>query len=54
MLLTPEENEILAGLAAGFMTPSFEYFTDPSELGDEWNGAGWYHRLSASGYMDCT
>ena len=55
MLLTNEENEILASLESGFMSPRFEYFTDPSEISEEeYNGAGWYHRLSANGYMDCT
>lgn len=39
-----------------FMTPVVELMTDNDapDMGDQWNGPGWYGRLSASGYLDCT
>ena len=48
-----EVEESIAQLNAGFMTPQIQDFMedDPETEG---NGAGYYHRLSASGYMDCT
>ena len=48
-----EVEESLEMLNAGFMTPDIQDFMedDPETEG---NGAGYYHRLSAAGYLDCT
>ena len=37
-----------------FMTPYVCYFEDAHEIGDEFSDPGWYWRLSADGYLDCT
>ena len=56
---TVEEVEAaIAQLNAEFMTPDVEYLCDPEVLaeidpdGDQ--ACGFYCRLSASGYLDCT
>jgi len=47
-------------LEQGFMNPQIELFQVSPEheylekMGEDPNQPGYYHRLSASGYMDCT
>lgn len=43
-------------LSEDFMAPVVQEMddSDATDMGDEYQGPGWYGRLSANGYMDCT
>lgn len=56
--LAQQSKEFMKPVACYFdETEAREYCTDPDDLllsDDDQPGAGWYSRLSAPGYLDCT
>ena len=54
----PDVVYIMAELAKEFLQPEVRWLAfgelQESDIGSEGNEAGWYHRLSAPGYLDCT
>jgi len=54
---TLEIENAIAELNDGFMQPDVEFFDDDPETegkDEEFPQPGFYHRLSAPGYLDCT
>jgi hypothetical protein len=56
-ILKEEAHTILAHMEEEFMQPDIQYLesdpADGAEGSSEWD-SGWYFRLSAPGYLDCT
>ena len=52
---TPCEVQKALGLSElKFMAPDVCFHDDESELGEEYDGPGWYWRLPSDGFLDCT
>lgn len=50
----PDVVHIMHVLSQHFLQPDVQWFNQEDLAGTELEKPGWYHRLSAPGYLDCT